>query len=114
MEEPYEAQVSCTVLRGRGAAMPKLVVQVPTHNDLRSLLARGESPAWIIAEEQQQQITQVQIVNFEGAQVIEGVFDPNASSRREDGRLVQRFLDGRIVNCRGQFDGQNPVRYNGG
>jgi hypothetical protein len=43
--------------------------------------------------------------------MIEGVFDRQASSCRDDGRLVLRFLDGRIVNCRVQFDGQNPVRY---
>ena len=94
--------------------MPKLVVQVRTHDDLRDLLARGESPAWVIAEDRQQQITHVQIVNLEGTQMIEGVFDRNASSRRNDNRLVLRFLDGRIVNGCVQFDGQNPVRYNEG
>ncbi len=43
--------------------------------------------------------------------MIDGVFDRNARSRRDDGRVVLRFLDDRIVNCRIQFDGQNPVRY---
>ena len=42
--------------------------------------------------------------------MIEGVFDPE-SLRREDGRLVLRFFDARIVKCRAAFDGQNPVRY---
>jgi hypothetical protein len=95
----------------RKPAMPKLTVQVRTHDDLRGLLAAGESPAWVIVEERQQQITHVQVVNFEARQMIEGVFDRPASTRRDDGRLVLRFLDGRIVNCRIQFDGQNPVRY---
>lgn len=91
--------------------MPKFTVQVRTHDDLRSLLASGESAAWVIAEVHQHQITHVQVVNFEGTQMIEGVFDRRASNRTDDGRLVLRFLDGRIVNCRVQFDGQNPVRY---
>jgi hypothetical protein len=91
--------------------MPKRTVQVRTHDDLRDLLAAAESPAWVISDDGEQQITHVQVVNFEGTQMIEGVFDRNASTRRDDGRLVLRFLDGRIVNCRVQFDGQNPVRY---
>jgi hypothetical protein len=91
--------------------MPKLTVQVRTRDDLRELLAHGESPAWVISEERQKQITHVQIVNFEGTQMIEGVFDRNGSVRRDDGRLIVRFLDGRIVNRDVRFDGQNPVRY---
>jgi hypothetical protein len=91
--------------------MPKLTVQVRTRDDLRDLLAAGESPAWVISEERQQQLTHVQIVNFEGTQMIEGIFDRTGSGRREDNRLILRFLDGRIVNCDVRFDGQNPVRY---
>ncbi len=56
-------------------------------------------------------ITHVQVVNFDGTQMIEGVFARNASNRRDDGRLVVKFLNGQIVNCNVQFDGQNPVRY---
>ena len=91
--------------------MPKLTVQVRTGDDLRDLLTRGESPAWVIADDRIQGITHVQVVNFEGAQMIEGVFDRNASSRTDDGRLVLRFPDARIINCHVQFDGRNPVRY---
>jgi hypothetical protein len=79
--------------------MPKLAVQVRTADDLRNLLARGESPAWVIADDKIQEITHVQVVNFEGTQMIEGVIDGNASSRTDDGRLVL------------EFDGRNPVRY---
>jgi hypothetical protein len=91
--------------------MPKLTVQVRTRDDLLQLLATGESAAWVIAEERRQQITHVQVVNFGGTQMVEGIFDRNASLPSEDGRLVLRFLDARIVNCRVEFDGQNPVRY---
>lgn len=34
-----------------------------------------------------------------------------ASRRRDNGRLVVKFLEGRITNCKVHFDGQNPVRY---
>jgi len=91
--------------------MPKLTVQVRTRDDLLQLLATGESAAWVIAEERRQQITHVQVVNFGETQMVEGIFDRNASLPSEDGRLVLRFLDARIVNCRVEFDGQNPVRY---
>lgn len=68
--------------------MPKLTVQVRTRDDLREVLATGESPAWVLAEDKLQLVTHVQIVNFEGTQIIEGVFDRQASCRREDSRLV--------------------------
>jgi hypothetical protein len=42
--------------------------------------------------------------------MIEGVFDPE-SPRSENRRLVLRFFDAHIVNCRVTFDVQNPVRY---
>ena len=71
--------------------MPKLTVQVRTGDDLRDLLTRGESPAWVIADDRIQEITHVQVVNFEGTQMIEGVFDCNASSRTDDGRLCYGF-----------------------
>ena len=91
--------------------MPKLTLRVRTENDLGELLAREESPAWVVAEDKENWITKVQIVNFDGTQMIEGVFDRHGSQRREDGRLILRFFDGRIVNCKVEFDARNPVRY---
>ena len=91
--------------------MPKLTVRVPTHDDLHDLLASGESPAWRISKERQQQITHVQVVTFDGTQMIEGVFDRSGSGRRDDNRLIVRFLGGRTVNYSVQFDSRNPVRY---
>jgi hypothetical protein len=75
------------------------------------LLAAGESPAWVVAEEREAKLTHVQVVNFDGTQMIEGVYDRTGSKRREDSRLILRFLDGHIVNCQVRFDGQNPVRF---
>ncbi|NEP13125.1 MAG: hypothetical protein F6K14_23550 [Symploca sp. SIO2C1] len=91
--------------------MPKLTLQVRTRQNLLELLAKGESAAWIVAEDKVHRITHIQVVNFDGTQMIEGLFDRNTSFRREDGRLVVKFLDAHIVNCNIQFDGQNPVRY---
>ena len=91
--------------------MPKLILRLRTRHDLREILAAEESPAWRIADEKNEQITHVQIVAFDGKQMIEGVFDRTGSYRREDGDLVVKFLDGRIVNCHTEFDGRNPVRY---
>jgi hypothetical protein len=96
--------------RPYNARVPKLSVQVRTHDNLLELLASGESPAWVIAGDRVPRITNVQVVNWDGTQMIEGVFDPE-SRRREDGRLVLRFFDAHIANCRVAFDGQNPVRY---
>jgi hypothetical protein len=42
--------------------MPKLTVQVRTSDDLRNLLAQGESPAWVIADDRIQEITHVQVI----------------------------------------------------
>lgn len=90
--------------------MPKLTVQVRTRGNLLKLLAAGESPAWVVAEDREPKLTHVQVVNFDGTQMIEGVYD-RTSKRREDGRLVIRFLDGRISNCVVKFSSQNPVRF---
>jgi hypothetical protein len=79
-----------------------------TEDNLLELLAAEESPAWVIADEKADRITHVQIVNFAGTQMIEGVFDRHGSRRRDDGRLIVQFLDGRIVNCSVQFDARNP------
>lgn len=90
--------------------MAKRTVQVRTHDNLLELLANGESPAWVIAAEKGQQLTNVQVINWSGTQMIDAVFDP-ASPRRDDGRLILRYFDAHFVNCNVQFDGQNPVRY---
>jgi hypothetical protein len=94
--------------------MPKLTLQVRTHDDLLGLLAKNESGVWDVGQDRVPNITHVQVVDFEGKQMIKGVFDRNASHYVVvDGqeRLVIKFLDGRIVNCNIEFKGQNPVNY---
>lgn len=91
--------------------MSKLILQVRTNDNLLDLLAKSESGDWVVADYKVHEITHIQIVNFAGTQMIEGVFDRNTNYRTDSGRLVIKFLDAHIVNCRVQFDGQNPVRY---
>lgn len=91
--------------------MSKLILQVRTNDNLLDLLAKSESGDWIVADYKVNEITHIQVVNFAGTQMIEGVFDRNTSYRTDAGRLVVKFLDAHIVNCRVEFDGQNPVRY---
>ena len=91
--------------------MPKLTIQVRTRDNLLDLLADGASPAWVVAPDREPLLTHVQVVNFDGTQMIEGVYDRSGSERRDDGRLVLRFMDGRVINCRVEFAGQNPVRF---
>ena len=94
--------------------MPKLILQVRTRDNLLELLAQNQTSAWIVGKERIHQITHVQVVNFEGTQMIESFFDRNASYYLEppdNHRLVVKFLDGRIVNCKVEFNSENPVRY---
>lgn len=94
--------------------MSKLTLQVRTRDNLLELLSKNESGAWVVGKDKVQQITHVQVVNFEGTQMIEGVFDRSASHYvvvNDKDRLVIKFLDGRIVNCNIEFNGENPVRY---
>jgi hypothetical protein len=94
----------------RDFAVANITLQLRTRDNLLELLASGQSHACVVGADSESRITHVQIVNFGGTQMIEGVYDRAASHRREDGRLVVAFRDAHIVNCRVAFDGQNPVR----
>jgi hypothetical protein len=94
--------------------MPKLTLQVRTRDNLLELLAKNETGDWKVGKERIQQITHVQVVNFDGSQMIEGIFDRNASyylAPPEDDRLMVKFLDGRIVNCKVEFASRAAFRY---
>jgi len=94
--------------------MGKLTVQVRTRDNLLDLLAQGQSPAWIIGKERDREITHVHVVNWDGTQRLEGIYDP-ASYRVQDDprRLVLKFVDAHIVNCAVDFSQapQAVVRY---
>jgi hypothetical protein len=94
--------------------MPKYTLQVRTGDNLLELLAQNQTGDWIVAKSKIEQITHIQVVNWDGTQMIEAVFDRNASFYLDppnDKRLVVKFLDGRIVNCNVQFTSDNPVHY---
>jgi len=91
--------------------MTRLTVQVRTADNLLDLLKATQSGNWVVAQGKEQDITHVEIVNFEGTQKIEGTFEPEKSFRLDDGRLVMAFTDACIRNCSVSFDGRNPVRY---
>jgi hypothetical protein len=89
----------------------RVTLRVRTRHDLGEILAESESPAWRIAKRREALIARVHVVSFDGRQRIEGLFDREGSQRREDGRLIVRFSNARIVACDVRFDSRNPVRY---
>lgn len=91
--------------------MAKLTIQVRTSDNLLDLLKANQSGNWVVAQGKEQEITDVEIVSFDGTQKIEATFDASNSFRLEDGRLVMAFTEGRICNCSVSFEGRNPVRY---
>ncbi len=94
--------------------MPKLTLQVRTADNLLELLAQNQTGDWIVAKSKIEQITHIRVVNWDGTQMIEAVFDRNASFYLDppnDNRLVVKFLDGRIINCNVEFASQMPVHY---
>ncbi len=93
--------------------MSNLTRQVRTHDNLLELLNRSESGGWVVSREKEREIANVQIVNWDGTQMIQAAFDQSSSYRLKDNekRLVIKFSDGKIINCNVDFDSQNPVRY---
>ena len=93
--------------------MSILTLQVRTRDNLLDLLSRGESGDWVVSQEKEREIGNVEIVDFSGQQMIRARFDSESSYRlaEDNRRLVIRFADAKIVNCDVSFDSQNPVRY---
>ncbi|MBF2016114.1 MAG: hypothetical protein IGS23_13095 [Rivularia sp. T60_A2020_040] len=91
--------------------MKKLIIQVRTADNLLDLLKTNKSGNWVVAQGKEQEITDVEIISFDGTQKIEGTFDIKNSFRLDDGRLVIGFTNACIRNCSISFDGRNPVRY---
>jgi hypothetical protein len=91
--------------------MTKLIIQVRTADNLLKLLKAHKSGNWVVAQGKEQEITDVEIVGFDGTQKIEGTFDSENSFRLDDGKLIIAFTGACIRNCSISFDGRNPVRY---
>ncbi|MCY7276757.1 MAG: hypothetical protein LH702_24240 [Phormidesmis sp. CAN_BIN44] len=91
--------------------MTKLIIQVRTADNLLNLLKANKSGYWVVAKGREHEITDVEVVSFDGTQKIEGTFDATNSLRLDDGRLMIAFTNACIRNCTIGFDGCNPVRY---
>lgn len=91
--------------------MTKLTLQVRTADDLLDLLKSNRSGNWVVARGKEQEIIRIEIVNFDGTQKIDGIFDSEKSFRLDDDRLVIAFTDACVRNCNVSFDSRNPVRY---
>ena len=91
--------------------MTKLTLQVRTADDLLDLLKSNRSGNWVVAQGKEQEIIRIEIVNFDGTQKIDGIFDSEKSFRLDDDRLVIAFTDACVRNCNVSFDSRNPVRY---
>ena len=91
--------------------MQKMTIQVRTSDNLLDLLRDQKSGCWVVAQGKEQEITHVDVVNFNGSQRIEACFNPSSSERLDDGRLIIAFTNACIRNCSISFDSRNPVRY---
>ena len=74
-------------------------VNIRTRNNIRTLLAAGQSGNWGISPVKEVNLTQVRIFNWEGTEVLIGDYDPSRSVRLPNGLLVVGFVNGRIVPC---------------
>jgi len=82
-----------------------------TKKDLRIILKDEKSPAWRIAEARVSKITEVNIVDFEGKQMITAEFDLEGSFRNSENKLVVSFTNASIVRCDISWKGQNSVNF---
>lgn len=92
-----------------------LTLRLRTKDNLMELLLAGKSGAWKIGKNKEQEISKVEIFNWDGSLKLEATFDLSNSCRTEDNRLVVGLSpeDSRIVRCDPPFEwvGQNPVKY---
>jgi hypothetical protein len=91
------------------------ILRLRTRDNLQTLKNQLYSPAWVIAENQVNDIDYVEIYNFEGTQKVFGIFDRERSFRRNDNRLVVYFKLPLIYNLTNfnwfNNGSQNPVNY---
>ena len=93
----------------------KVTLLLRTKNSLIEFLQAGNSGAWDIGEYEEQQISQVQIFNWDGSLMLEAPHDVSNSKRTEDNLLIVGLSgdDAKIIKCNPPFTwvGQNSVNY---
>jgi hypothetical protein len=89
-----------------------MILRIRTNDDLDKLLKQGKSAAWVVANDKEKEIKQVEIYQFDGKRVLKGVYEPKKSTRRkEDNRLIVAFKNGAIQSANLKWKGQNPINY---
>lgn len=76
-----------------------MVVNIRTRNDIRVLMAAGQSGDWLISPIMEAGITKVRVFSWDGNEVLLGDFNPSSSVRLPNGLLVVGIANGRIVPC---------------
>lgn len=89
-----------------------MILRIRTNDDLDKLLKEGKSAAWVVANDKEKEIKQVEIYQFDGKRVLKGVYELKKSTRRkEDNRLIVAFKNGAIQSANLKWKGQNPINY---
>ena len=88
-----------------------MLLQIRTKDDLVELLGAGISHAWRVAESRLDEITDVEIYNFNGSAKLVGAFNRENTKILDNGRVAVAFKDARIEQCEHKWVGQNPVKY---
>lgn len=93
--------------------MSKLTVRVRTKKDLTQLLKQGGSGWWTIAKFRDENLTNIEVYNWDGSLVIKAEYDPKISQRNENNKLYLGFRNAKIeiVNPPLKWPGRNPVNY---
>lgn len=93
--------------------MSKLTVRVRTKKDLTQLLKQGGSGWWTIAKFRDENLTNIEVYNWDGSLVIKAEYDDKISQRNENNKLYLGFKNPKIevVNPPLKWQGRNPVNY---
>jgi uncharacterized protein YjbI with pentapeptide repeats len=93
----------------------KLTLRLRTNDNLLELLAAGKSGEWKVGKNKENEISKVQIFNWDRTLMLEASLDiSNTSRRTEDNRLIVGLgADAKISKCHPplEWKGQNSVKY---
>lgn len=96
---------------------PKYILRLRTRENLAQILQEGKSGAWRVAEYKDSQIKNVEVYNWDGTEVVKGIFDAKLSYREPNDKgypkLFVVFTNGSLetVSPPLKWNGQNSVQY---